>query len=362
MVQNLFSPITIRETTIPNRVMVSPMCMYSCESRDGLATDWHMVHLGSRAVGGAGLVMTEATAVSPRGRITPDDLGIWSEEHADALRPITEFIKSQGSVPGIQLQHAGRKGSKTRPWDGGEPLQPSEGGWRTPMPSDIPWPYDDEPPEMDVLSEDDVQGIIDEFVAGAEHALSAGFEVAEIHAAHGYLLHQFLSPHTNRRNDAYGGSFENRIRLPLEVAEAVREVWPNDKPLFVRISATDWLDGDSWTVEQSVKLCRKLAAVGVDLIDVSAGALTPLQDLPDTGPGYQVPFAEVIREESDVPVGSVGGITGAAQADALVRNKRADLVIVGRQHLRDPYFTNHAAEELGRDEATRWPDQYDYAI
>lgn len=362
MAQDLFSPITIRETTVPNRVMVSPMCMYSSASRDGLATDWHMVHLGSRAVGGAGLVMTEATAISPRGRITPDDLGIWSEEHADALRPVTEFIKSQGSVPGIQLQHAGRKGSKTKPWDGGEPLQPSEGGWPTPMPSDVSWPYEGEPPETDVQSKDDIRSIVDEFVAGAKHALSAGFEVVEIHAAHGYLLHQFLSPHTNRRSDEYGGSFENRIRLPLEVADAVREVWPDDKPLFVRISATDWLDGDSWTVTQSVKLCRELAALGVDLIDVSAGALTPLQELPDTGPGYQVPFAEVIRNESDVPVGSVGSITGAAQADAMIRNERADLVVIGRQHLREPYFANHAAEELGRDEETRWPNQYDYAI
>jgi len=338
------------------------MCMYSCEKRDGLATDWHMVHLGSRALGGAGLIMTEATAVSSHGRITPEDLGIWSEAHANALEPITAFIKSQGSIPGIQLQHAGRKGSKTRPWEGQNPLQPTDGGWPTPIPSDNPWPYKEKPPETDVLSTNDVQSVVDEFVQGARNALDAGFEVAELHAAHGYLLHQFLSPHTNHRDDKYGGSFENRIRLPIETAEAVREVWPNEKPLFVRISATDWLEGDSWTVDQSVRLCRRLADVGVDLIDVSAGALTPKQNLPERGPGYQVPFAEVIRKEADVPVGAVGSITEPVHADALIRNERTDLVVIGRQHLRDPNFTNHAAETLDREEETRWPDQYDYAV
>ncbi len=342
--------------------MVSPMCMYSCEERDGLATDWHMVHLGGRAVGGAGLVMTEATAVSPRGRITPEDLGIWSEEHANVLEPITAFIKSQGSVPGIQLQHAGRKGSKTRPWEGESPLQPDEGGWPTPIPSDEPWPYDSNPPETDVLSTEGIRSIVDEFAQGGRYALEAGFEVAELHAAHGYLLHQFLSPHTNKREDEYGGSFENRIRFPVETVKAVREVWPDDKPLFVRISATDWLDGESWTAERSVRFCRHLAELGVDLIDVSTGALTPAQNIPERGPSYQVPFAELVREEAEIPVGAVGSITDPIQADALVRNERTDLVVIGRQHLRDPNFTNHAAETLERADETRWPDQYDYAV
>lgn len=363
MVTDLFSELTLSETTIPNRVVVSPMCQYSCEDRDGLATDWHLVHLGSRAVGGAGLVLSEATAVSPRGRITPEDLGLWSEEHADALRPVTEFVKSQGSVPGVQLAHAGRKASTARPWDGAGPLQPDDGGWPVFAPSDQPWPYEETPPETKRMTEDDIRQVVEEFRESARLALDAGFEAVELHAAHGYLLHEFLSPYTNHREDEYGGSFENRIRFPLEVVEAVSDVWPDEKPLLVRISATDWLDDhDSWTVEQSVRFAKRLDDAGVDLIDVSAGALDPSQEVPSTGPGYQVPLAEVVREETDLAVGSVGGITGFAQADALVRNERADAVVVGREHLRDPYFALHAAAELDREDDVDWPDQYGYAV
>lgn len=336
------------------------MCQYSCESRDGLATSWHHIHLGSRAVGGAGLVLSEATAVSPRGRITPQDLGIWSEEHAEALAPVCESVKSQGAVPGIQLAHAGRKGSKTRPWEGSEPLQPDEGGWETPAPSDVPWPTGN-PPQIDVLSQKEIADIVDTFALAAEHALTAGFEVAEIHAAHGCLVHQFLSPHTNKRDDEYGGSFENRTRLAREVTEAVRGVWPDDKPVLVRLSATDWIEG-GWTVDESVELVDQLGELGVDLIDVSAGALDPAAEPPERGPSYLVPIAETITESTGVPVGSVGTITAPKQADAIIRNERADLAIIGREHLRDPYFANHAAESLGRDEDARWPDQYDYAI
>ena len=361
MTDHLFSPLSIRETTIPNRVTVSPMCMYSCEERDGLATDFHMVHLGSRASGGAGLVVTEATAVSPRGRITPEDLGIWSEEHAEALAPINEFVTSQGSVPGIQLAHAGRKGSKTRPWEGGAPLPIDEGGWATPAPSDVPWPYD-EPPELEVLTREGIEAIEREFVDAARYSLQAGFEVIELHAAHGYLFHEFLSPYTNRRDDKYGGSFENRIRIVVETAEAIREVWPDGKPLFVRVSATDWLGDDAWTLDQTVRLVKRLHGVGVDLIDVSTGALDPAQKIPHTGPGYQVPFAERVRADGDVLVGPVGGITAPEQADALVRNGRADLVVIGREHLRDPYFALHAAEKLGQEAAVSWPEQYGYAV
>ena len=359
---DLFSDLVLRDTSIPNRVMVSPMCQYSCAG-DGLATDWHRVHLGSRATGGAGIVMAEATAVEPRGRISPADLGIWSDEHAEALAPVAGFIRDRGSVPAIQLAHAGRKGSKRRPWEGSTPLSPDEGGWETIAPSDEPWPYAEGSTELRAMDGDDIEAVIDAFAAAAERSLAAGFEIAEVHAAHGYLLHEFLSPVTNRRTDAYGGSFENRTRLVREATEAVREVWPEDRPVFVRISATDWLpDRDSWTVDQSVRLARDLADLGVDLIDVSSGGLHPDQRVPDPGPNYQVPAAERVRAEADVPVGAVGKITGAAQADALIRNGRADLAIVGREHLRDPYFTLHAAEELGAGDRVEWPIQYRRAV
>ncbi len=361
MADDLFSSISFRDLEARNRVMVSPMCQYSC-TEDGLATDWHRVHLGSRATGGAGIVMTEATAVEPRGRISPNDLGIWSDEHADALAPVARFIRERGAVPAIQLAHAGRKGSKTRPWEGSDPLQPSEGGWETVAPSAATWPYDAAPPEIREMTRDDVRTVVDAFGTAAEHSLDAGFEIAEVHAAHGYLLHEFLSPAANDREDEYGGSFENRTRIVREATETVREIWPDDKPVFVRISATDWLpERESWTVEDSVRLADDLADVA-DLIDVSAGGLHPDQRIPNPGPNYQVPYAERIRQETDLPVGAVGGITEPAQADALIRNERADLAIVGREHLRDPYFTLHAAEELGAEDRVEWPQQYRRAV
>ncbi|GGN93610.1 NADH:flavin oxidoreductase/NADH oxidase [Haloarcula pellucida] len=358
----LFSPLDLRETTIPNRVMVSPMCQYSCENRDGLATDWHRTHLGSRAVGGAGLVMTEATAVEARGRISPADLGIWNDEHAAALEPITEFVRQQGSVPAIQLAHAGRKASTSRPWEGHDPLQPDDGGWETVGPSGEPWPYEDgDAPPTRKLDQDGIEGVVDSFRAAAERARDAGFEVAEVHAAHGYLLHEFCSPVTNHREDDYGGDFEGRTRLVREVTAAVREVWPDGKPVFVRISATDWLpERESWTVDDSVRLADHLAAAGADLIDVSGGGIHP-DSRPDyTGPNYQLRYAERIREEtdSDVAVGAVGGITTPEQAEAIVANDRADLAIVGREHLRDPYFAMHAAEALDATDEIEGPPQY----
>ncbi|WP_225334939.1 NADH:flavin oxidoreductase/NADH oxidase [Halomicrobium urmianum] len=361
----LFSELTLRETTIPNRVMVSPMCQYSCEDRDGLATEWHHVHLGSRAVGGAGLVMSEATAVEPRGRISPEDLGIWSDEHADALRRTTEFVRQQGGVPGIQLAHAGRKASKTRPWEGSVPEYPEDGGWEVIGPNGDPWPYEDEPPATREMDQEDVEDVIDAFRAGAERALDAGFEVAEVHAAHGYLIHEFLSPVTNRREDDYGGDFEGRTRLAREVTAAVREVWPDDRPVFVRISGTEWLDDrESWTVDDSVRLADRLAETGADLIDVSSGGIVP-ESYPDyAGPNYQLALAEQVREEteSDVAVGTVGGITTPEQAEGIVANGRADMAIVGREFLRDPYFPLHAAQALGATDQTSEPVQYHRAF
>jgi 2,4-dienoyl-CoA reductase-like NADH-dependent reductase (Old Yellow Enzyme family) len=362
MTDDLFTPLELRETTIPNRVTVSPMCQYSCEDRDGLAHDWHLVHLGSRAVGGAGIVMTEAAAVTPDGRITPEDLGIWSEEHADALAPSAEFIAEQESVPAIQLAHAGRKASKTRPWEGSDPLQPNEGGWEVRAPSEAPWPYEDgNSPPVREMDQEDIEGVIDSFRQSAEHALDAGFEIAEVHAAHGYLLHEFCSPVSNHREDDYGGGFENRTRLVREVTQAVREVWPDGKPVFVRISATDWLpDRESWTTEQSVRLADVLYEAGADLIDVSSGGISPDPQIPHTGAGYQVPYAERVRAESDskVAVGAVGGISSPTQADELIRNGRADLAILARKHLRDPYFSLKAARDLDEPEAVEPPIQY----
>ena len=362
MSDDLFSPLSIRGTTVRNRVMVSPMCQYSCE-RDGLATDWHEVHLGSRATGGAGIVMTEATAVEPRGRISPNDLGIWSDEHADALAPVAEFIADRGATPAIQLAHAGRKASKTPPWEGSEPLRPDDGGWETLAPSAIPYPYDDEPPRTREMDRDDIEGVKADFVAAAERARDAGFEIAEVHAAHGYLLHEFLSPVTNRREDAYGGDFEDRTRLVREITAEVREVWPDDLPVFVRVSATDWLpDRESWTVEDTARLAPLLADAGADLVDVSSGGIHPDQQIPSAGANYQVPYAERVAENTDALVGAVGGITEPAQADALIRNGRGDLAIVGREHLRDPYFTLHAAQELDAVDRAEVPIQYRRAI
>jgi len=365
MTDDVFSPLELRDVTARNRFVVSPMCQYSVEARDGLATDWHRVHLGSRATGGAGIVMTEATAVESRGRITPEDLGIWSDEHRDAIEPVVDFVKSQGATPGIQLAHAGRKASKSRPWEGSEPVHPEDGGWTVVGPSDEPWPYESEPPATEALDADGIDEVIESFRQAARRSREAGFEIAEVHAAHGYLLHEFLSPVTNDRDDEYGGSFENRTRIVREVTEAVREEMGEDNAVFVRISATDWLDDrDSWDVEQSARLADDLYEVGADLIDVSSGGIHPAQDIEWVGPNYQLRFAEHIRSErdTDVKVGTVGGITSAEQADAVIRNDRADVAIVGREFLRDPYFPLHAAQELGREDAVDVPIQYHRAF
>ncbi len=356
----LFSELSLRETTSSNRVMVSPMCQYSCDDRDGRATDWHLVHLGSRAVGGAGIVMTEATAVEPRGRISPEDLGIWSDDHVEALEPITRFITDQGSLPAIQLAHAGWKASTVRPRDGHDTLHPENGGWPVAGPTTDSFPYDRAVPEIERLATDDIDVIVDAFGRAAERAVEAGFRIVEVHAAHGYLLHQFLSPVTNTREDDYGGDFEGRTRFTREATAAVREAVPDELPVFVRLSATDWLsERESWTVEQSIRLADCLADLGVDLIDVSSGGISPHSYPEYQGPNYQLPAAERIRTEteSDVAVGTVGGITTPEQAEAIVANDRADLVIVGREHLRDPYFTLRAAAALGVEDVGG-PPQY----
>jgi 2,4-dienoyl-CoA reductase-like NADH-dependent reductase (Old Yellow Enzyme family) len=358
MAADLFSPLQLRGVELPNRIAVSPMCQYSCDDRDGVATDWHLVHLGSRAVGGAGLVLTEATAVTPAGRISPEDLGIWTDEQAEALERIAAFVTEQGSVPGIQLAHAGRKASTRRLWEGGGPLSPDEGGWEVLAPSDVPYPFEEEGPALRAMTREDIAAVTDAFAAAAERASDAGFRVIEVHAAHGYLLHEFCSPVANSRSDDYGGSFENRVRFLREVSRAVRDVIPADDALLVRISATDWLpDRDSWDVEQSARLAGLLAEDGVDLVDVSSGGIHTDQQLPDPGPNYQVPLAERVRE-AGIPVGAVGKITAPEQADAIVRNGRADLALLAREHLRDPYFALHAAGELHAGDRLEPPAQY----
>jgi len=338
---HLFTPLTIRGITFRNRIAVSPMCQYS--SRDGFANDWHLVHLGSRAVGGAGLVMMEATAVEDRGRISPGDQGIWKDEHIPFLSRIAEFLKQQGAVAGIQLAHAGRKASTRVPWQGGGFIPPSEGGWIPVAPSAVPFQPDDPAPHA--LSSDEIRCVVEAFAAAARRALRAGFQLIEIHAAHGYLAHEFLSPLSNHRTDEYGGSFENRIRFPLEVTQAVRAAWPEDLPLWMRISATDWAEG-GWTLDESVELAKRVRGMGVDLIDCSSGALTLKQKIA-LGPGYQVPFADRIRHEAGIPTGAVGMITEPEQADAIVREGRADVVLLAREFLRDPYFPLRAARKLG---------------
>jgi 2,4-dienoyl-CoA reductase-like NADH-dependent reductase (Old Yellow Enzyme family) len=346
----LFTPLTLRGVTFRNRIFVSPMCQYS--SRDGLATDWHLVHLGSRAVGGAGLVMVEATAISPEGRISPDDSGIWSDRHAEAFVPIARFIREQGAVPGIQIAHAGRKASTDLPWRGGAPLTSTERGWQPLAPSPLPFaPGHPVPHELTTAELDRVEA---EFRAAACRAFAAGFQVVEIHMAHGYLLHEFLSPLANHRRDGYGGSLDNRLRFPLRVARAVREAWPEELPLFVRISATDWIEG-GWDLGQSIVLAHRLREFGIDLVDCSAGFLTPDADIP-FGPGYQVPFAAAIRREAGMATGAVGFITDPAQAEQIVATDLADAVLLARQFLRDPYWPLHAARELGVD--IPWPEQY----
>ncbi len=346
----LFTSFPLRGLTLRNRIAVSPMCQYS--SVDGFASDWHVIHLGSRAVGGAGLVFTEATAVTADGRISPGDLGIWQDSHLDGLRAVTSAIRAQGAIAGIQLAHAGRKASAARPWEGGRQLALDAGGWPTVAPSALSFRDGERAPSALTIPE--IQEVIAAFRAGAVRALAAGFQVAEIHAAHGYLLHEFLSPLSNHRTDAYGGGFGNRIRLLQEVALAIREVWPAELPLFVRISATDWVEG-GWDVEQSIELSRQLAPLGVDLIDCSSGGLVPGVTIP-VGPGYQVEFAARIRREAGVASGAVGLITEAGQANEILASGRADLVLLAREMLRDPYWPLHAARALGV--APVWPVQY----
>lgn len=349
----LFSPLKLRTVELKNRIVVSPMCMYS--SKDGFANNWHLVHLGSRAVGGAGLIISEATAVSPEGRISPDDLGIWKDEHIEKLKEITAFIEEQGSVPGIQLAHAGRKASTSSPWKGGKRVPEGEGGWKPVAPSPIPFNEEDEPPIA--LDHDGLKKVIDDFKKAAQRSLEAGFKLIEIHAAHGYLFHEFLSPLSNKRTDDYGGSFENRSRLLLEVTKAVREVWPEELPLFVRISATDWVK-DGWNEKDSVKLARLLKEAGVDLIDCSSGGLVPHAQIP-VKKGYQVRFAEKIKREAGIMTGAVGLITEPDEAEDVLSEGKADLVLLAREFLRNPYFPMKAAKALEAD--IPWPPQYQRA-
>lgn len=355
MVASLFDPFTLRGVTLRNRIGVSPMCQYS--STDGFANDWHLVHLGARAVGGAGVVIAEATAVTPEGRISPCDLGIWRDEHVEMLSRITRFIREQGAVAGMQLSHAGRKASTEVPWRGGAPLSPGEGGWSPIVaPSAIPFGSRSQVP--DALDVAGVRRIVAAFRDGARRALDAGFQMIELHGAHGYLLHEFLSPLANRRTDQYGGSFENRVRFVLEVADAVRTVWPDSLPLAVRLSATDWVD-HGWDVDQSAELARLLGAHGADLIDCSSGGIVPGVKIP-VAPGYQVSLAERVRTMSGVPTAAVGLLTSAQQADAVLRSGSADMVLLARKLLRDPYWPLYAARELGVE--IEWPVQYERAV
>jgi 2,4-dienoyl-CoA reductase-like NADH-dependent reductase (Old Yellow Enzyme family) len=352
---DLLSALTIRGITLRNRIVMSPMCQYS--AADGLASDWHLVHLGSRAVGGVALVMVEATAVTRDGRISPGDMGIWGEQHVEPLARIARFVHSQGAIAGIQLAHAGRKASCEPPWKGGASLKkPAAGGWTVVGPSPVPFNEGDPVPVP--LDEAGIEGIVAAFEAAARRALAAGFRVIEIHAAHGYLLHEFLSPLSNRRTDRYGGSLENRMRLPLRVAERLRQRLPAELPLFVRISATDWADG-GWDVEQSVVLARHLKDLGVDLIDVSSGGLVPKARIP-VGKGYQVPLARKIRCEVGIMTGAVGLITEPRHADEIVTGGDADLVFVARELLREPYWALKAQHELGAEPS--WPTPYGYAV
>jgi 2,4-dienoyl-CoA reductase-like NADH-dependent reductase (Old Yellow Enzyme family) len=348
---HLFDPLSIRDLTFANRVFVSPMCEYS--STDGYANDWHFVHLGSRAVGGAGLVLTEATAIVPEGRISPQDLGIWSDDHIAPLARIVRFIREQGSVAGMQLAHAGRKASTYRPWEGLGTVPESAGGWTNVVaPSAVA--FADHYPMPQALTSDGIQEIVAAFAEAARRACEAGFRVIEIHAAHGYLIHEFLSPLSNRRQDAYGGSFENRTRLLREIVAAVRSSWPEGAPLFVRISSIDWIDG-GWDIQQSVELARALKEIGVDLIDCSSGGNVAHAKIP-VGPGYQTRFAEQIRRETGIMTGTVGMIVSSAQAEHIVATGQADAVIIAREFLRDPYWPLRAARELGQ--SISWPVQY----
>jgi 2,4-dienoyl-CoA reductase-like NADH-dependent reductase (Old Yellow Enzyme family) len=352
--KHLFAPLKLRSLTLPNRIAVSPMCEYS--SVDGFANDWHVVHLGSRAIGGAGLVITEANSVSPEARITPSDLGIWKDEHITELRRITTFLHQHGAYAGTQLAHAGRKASMAVPWEKTRTIPPSEGGWQPVAPSPIR--FDEAYTIPSALDRAGMDKVIADFVAAAHRALAAGFDLVELHAAHGYLLHEFLSPLSNQRTDEYGGSFDNRVRFPLEVVRAVRAAWPQHLPLFVRISATDWAPeslGPSWDLSQSVAFAKLMKQAGVDLVDVSTGGNHPAQQIP-LGPGYQVHHSETIHREADIPTGAVGMITAPAQADQIIRAGQASLVLLAREMLRNPYWPLHAADILRQP--TPWPVQY----
>ena len=349
----LFDRYTIRNVTFRNRLFVSPMCQYS--SADGMPNDWHLVHLGSRAVGGAGLVMVEASGVSPAGRITAWDSGIWSEAHADAFRKIAAFIEQNGAVAGIQLAHAGRKASTDVPWRGGRVFRDGPHSWTPVAPS--PLPFREGEPIPHALTIAEIDDVVGQFVHSTELARSAGFRVLELHMAHGYLLHEFLSPLSNTRTDEFGGALENRMRFPLRVAERVRQTWPDDLPLFVRISASDWAEG-GWDLTQSIEFAKRLRAIGVDLIDCSSGGAVPGAKI-ELGPGYQVPFARAIRAEAGIATGAVGLITDPQQADEIISSGAADVVLLARELLRDPYWPLHAARALGID--IRWPEQYERA-
>ncbi len=348
---HLFSPLTLRGVTFRNRVAVSPMCQYS--SVDGCATDWHLVHLGSRAVGGACAVITEAAAVRPEGRISPDDLGIWADAHVEMLARIFRFVADHGAVPGVQLAHAGRKASTSAPWKGGAPLSLAEGGW-TPIFAPSPIPFNDGYQTPTSLDAAGIADLVGAFADAARRVDEAGGQIVEIHAAHGYLLHEFLSPLSNHREDEYGGSFENRTRVVREVVEAIRRVWPDRYPVSVRISATDWVEG-GWTIEDSVALAAKLRPLGVDLIDCSSGGVVAGVRIP-VGPGYQAPFAEQLRRDAGIPTIAVGLITSPEQADQIIRNGQADLVMLARELLRDPYWPLHAARTLKVE--AKVPSQY----
>ena len=346
----LFTPLRVRDVTLRNRIVVSPMCQYSCN--DGFATDWHLVHLGSRAVGGAGLVIAEATAVQPRGRISPRDLGIWKDDHIDALGRVARFVSLQGAIPGIQIAHAGRKASVAAPWEGGHPVAESDGGWIPVGPSALP--FETGSPVPDPLTVQGIAEVAAAFAAAARRAHSAGFQILELHFAHGYLVHEFLSPLSNRRTDTYGGSFENRTRIAREIVRAVRGVWPERLPLFTRVSCTEWAEG-GWDIEETVELARLLKTDGVDLVDCSAGGNIHGAKTA-TGPGYLTPYADRIRREAGISTSTVGFILSAQQADHILRNGQADLVVLARQLLRDPYWPLRAASEL--HEEASWPNQY----
>ena len=356
----LFEPYTLRALTIPNRVWMPPMCQYSAAPQGpetGVPTDWHFAHYAARATGGTGLIIVEATAVSAQGRISPYDLGIWNDTQVEAFRRITRFLAAQGTVPAIQLAHAGRKASTDRPWKGGAPVGPDAHGWDSVAPS--PLAFDDRHPAPAELTVDQIEDVVEQFAAAARRALAAGFEVAEIHGAHGYLINEFLSPHSNHRTDAYGGSYENRTRFALEVVDAVREVWPDYKPLFFRVSATEWLEDGGWTADDTVRFAADLRAHGIDLLDVSTGGNASGVRIP-TGPGYQVPFATRVKNETALPVAAVGLITDVEQAEKILANGEADAVLLGRELLRNPSWARHAARELGGE--VRVPDQYHRSV